>query len=111
MTLEHTEAMWLDDCGELTVVELTRCSGLTADEVRDLVELGALAPIEARGPEPLFPPECIAAARTAARLRHDFDVDTRGLALALSLLERIQSLEAELKAVTAQLPRRPRLTP
>jgi hypothetical protein len=44
-------------------------------------------------------------------LRNDFEVDTRGLALALTLLERIQSLETELRAIRAQLPRRPRLTP
>lgn len=109
MTFEHTEAMWLDDRGELTLVELTECSGLTTEEVRELVELGALVPSSERGTEPLFPPACIAAARTAARLRRDFEVDAHGLALALTLLERIQTLEAELRAVTAQLPRRPRI--
>ncbi len=106
MSLEHTEAMWLDEHGELTIVELTQCSGLTAEEISELVELGALAPSAARGPEPVFSSACIAAARTAARLRDDFEVDTHGLALALTLLERIQALEAELRAATAQLPRR-----
>lgn len=111
MNVEHTEALWLDEHGELTIVELTQCSGLTAGEVRELVELGALVPSSAGGPEPTFPTACIAAARTAARLRNDFEVDMQGLALALTLLERIQSLEAELRAVSAQLPRRARLTP
>lgn len=105
MNLEHAEAIWLDERGGITLLELTECSGLTADEVRELVDYGVLAPV-AGGAEPLFAPACIAAARTAARLRSDFEVDARGLALALTLIERIQSLEAELRAVTARLPRR-----
>jgi chaperone modulatory protein CbpM len=95
--------MWLDERGELTIVELTQCSGLTAEEVRDLVELGALVPSQA-GAEPRFPAACIAAVRTAARLRDDFEVDTRGLALALTLLERVHALESELRSVTALMP-------
>lgn len=110
MTFERTEAMWLDECGELTIVELTHCSGLTIDEVRELVDLGALVPTSQRGTEPLFPAACIAAVRAAARLRRDFEVDARGLALALTLLERIESLETELRAIAARLPRRPRVT-
>lgn len=106
MSFEHTEAMWLDEHGELTIVELTQCSGLTAAEIGELVELGALVPSGARGAEPMFSSACIAAARTAARLRDDFEVDARGLALALTLLERIQALESELRAASAQLPRR-----
>jgi chaperone modulatory protein CbpM len=111
MMFEHTEAMWLDEGGDVTLVELTRCSGLTAGEVRELVDLGVLVPSAASAADPTFPASSISAARVAARLRNDFEVDTRGLALALTLLERIQSLEAELRAIRAQLPRRPRLAP
>jgi chaperone modulatory protein CbpM len=111
MMFEHTEAMWLDEGGDVTLVELTRCSGLTAGEVRELVDLGVLVPSAPSAADPTFPASSISAARVAARLRKDFEVDTRGLALALTLLERVQSLEAELRAIRAQLPRRPRLTP
>ncbi|HWI15536.1 MAG TPA: chaperone modulator CbpM [Burkholderiales bacterium] len=111
MTFEHTEALLLDERGELTIVELTECSGLTAVEVRELIDLGALVPTGQAGEEPTFPAACIAAVRTAARLRRDFEVDTRGLALALTLLERIEALEAELRSLSARLPHRPRLTP
>jgi len=111
MTFEHTEALLLDEHGELTIVELTECSGLTAEEVRELIDLGALVPTGRAGAEPTFPAACIAAVRTATRLRRDFEVDTRGLALALTLLERIEALEAELRSLSARLPRRPRLTP
>ncbi len=104
MSFEHVEASWLDERGELTIVELTQCSGLSAEEVRELVDLGALVPAARAGAELSFAPACIAAARVAARLRRDFELDTRALALALALLERIEGLEAELRAVRAQLP-------
>jgi chaperone modulatory protein CbpM len=45
-------------------------------------------------------------ARTAFRLRHDFELDEQGLAVALALLERVRDLEAELDALRAQLPGR-----
>lgn len=104
MRVDQAEAVWLDERGALTVVELTQCSGLTADEVRELVDLGALAPSNPDSPEPMFDPACIAAARVASRLRTDFEVDTRGLALALALLERIDDLEAQIRALRARLP-------
>ena len=46
MQVELTEAVWLDERGALTLVELAECSGLTEAELRDLVELGALAPLD-----------------------------------------------------------------
>jgi chaperone modulatory protein CbpM len=106
MTFEHAEAMWLDERGEVTIVELTQCSGLTAEEVRELVDMGVLVPSAESAVDPTFPASSISAARIAARLRNDFEVDARGLGLALTLLERIEALEAELRAVSAQLPRR-----
>jgi chaperone modulatory protein CbpM len=44
-------------------------------------------------------------ARTARRLRDDFELDTRGLGVALKLLERVADLESENLALRAQLPR------
>ena len=104
MRVEHAEAVWLAERGAVTVLELTQCSGLTADEVRELVDLGALMPSDPGSAEPTFDPECISAARVATRLRHDFEVDMHGLALALTLLERIDHLESEVRALRARLP-------
>jgi hypothetical protein len=41
-------------------------------------------------------------------LRNDFELDTEGLAVALALIERIGSLESELRELRAQLPQRMR---
>lgn len=104
MKLQLTEAVWLDETGAVTLLELAECSGLAESELRELVELGALSPVDTQAPELNFAPDCIAAARTACRLRHDFELDNHGVALVLSLLDRVQELERALTRVNARLP-------
>lgn len=108
MKLEHTEALWLDDRGAVTLVELAQCSGLSEAELRDLVELGALEPTDPDASEWSFAARCISSARVACRLRMDFELGADGVALVLSLLERVQELEDALQRLNARLPRMPR---
>ena len=108
MKLEHTETVWLDERGSVTLVELSECSGLTESELRDLVELGALEPVDPDASHWSFAARCISSARRASRLRTDFELDTHGLALVLSLLERVQELENAVQRLNARLPRIPR---
>ena len=105
MKLELTEAVWLDERGAVTLLDLAECSGLSETELRELVDLGALAPVDADAREWNFTSRCIVAARTAGRLRNDFELDTQGLALVLSLLERVQELENTLQRLNARIPR------
>ena len=62
------EAVWLDETHEVTLAELCECSGLEASEVRGLVELGAILPMEAEATHWTFSARCVVAARTAGRL-------------------------------------------
>ena len=106
MKVELTETLWLDERGAVTIVELSECSGLTESELRELVDMGALEPLDADAPQWSFGSRCIVAARAAGRLRNDFELSTSGLAVALSLLERIEELESEVRRVRARLPGR-----
>jgi chaperone modulatory protein CbpM len=106
--LEHTEAIWLDERGAVTLIELSECSGLSEVELRALVELGALEPVDPEASEWSFAARCISSARVASRLRSDFELDSQGLALVLSLLDRVQELENALQRLNARLPRMPR---
>lgn len=108
MKLEHTEAVWLDERGAVTLIELAECSGFSEGELRELVELGALEPLNPEATQWSFAARCISSARTASRLRNDFELDNQGLALVLSLLDRVQELEAALQRLNARLPRMPR---
>lgn len=105
MPTELTEAVWLDEHGVVTLIELAECSGFSESELRDLIDLGAFSPLDPEQPEPRFDARCIVAARIARRLRRDFELDVHGLAVALSLLERVQELEAEVNRLRASLPR------
>ena len=106
MRIELTELVWLDEQRDLTLSELAELSGFSESELQELSACGAIAPIDPEAAQPRFGAQCIVAVRTAYRLRNDFELDTQGLGVALALLERIGALEAELKELRAQLPRR-----
>jgi chaperone modulatory protein CbpM len=104
MRIEITEATWLDESVEFSLTELAELSGLPAELLRQLVEYEALAPSDPSAAVPTFKAHCLFDARTAHRLREDFDLEAPGLALALALLERVRELESRLKAVECLLP-------
>ena len=106
MRIELTELVWLEEHRDLTRPELAELSGLSEAELRELETYGAITPIDAAAATPRFAARSIVAARTACRLRNDFELGTPGLAVALALLERIGALEAELREAHAQLPAR-----
>ncbi|MBI4192663.1 MAG: hypothetical protein HY525_19285 [Betaproteobacteria bacterium] len=106
MRVELTEAVWLDERQQFSLAELADLSGMSEAELRQLIEYEALAPADPGASEVRFSADCLITARTACRLRNDFDLDAGGLALTLTLLNRIRDLEAELRALHAQLPHR-----
>ena len=108
MRVEITEAVWLDESLQLSLTELAQFSGLSEAELSHLIECDVLGPAGPVAASAAFDAQCLAAARIACRLRDDFELDPDGLALVLSLLERIRGLESEVRGLQAQLPRRPR---
>jgi chaperone modulatory protein CbpM len=108
MKIELTEAVWLDERQEFSLEELAELSGLSLAELQQLMEYEALTPADPHAATPTFKAQYLIAARTACRLRDDFELDAPGLALVLALLERIRGLEAELHSVQCQLPHRRR---
>ncbi len=104
MKAELTEAVWLDESGVVSLIELAQCSGLTEHEVRQLVDLGALLPNDPESAHWEFSAHAILAARAASRLRNDFELDLQGLAVVLALLERVRDLEAQVHHLEACLP-------
>ena len=108
MRVELAEAVWLDERQQFSLAELADLSGMPEAELRQLIEYDALAPADPGASEVSFGADCLITARTACRLRNDFDLDAGGLALTLTLLNRIRDLEAELRALRAQFPHRHR---
>ena len=97
---------WLHAHYELSLAQLCELSGLSETELRELVECGALAPADSGAREWTFSADRLVVARSAFRLRKDFDLDAQGLALAVALLERVRDLEEQLRDLRARLPGR-----
>ncbi len=104
MNIDHTELMWLDEHHELSLNELIELSGLSQAELQQLVESGALIPNNPAAvnltPETwCFNSHCLVSIRTLSRLKHDFELESNALALTLLFLERIRTLEFQLRAL------------
>ncbi|MEO8061699.1 MAG: chaperone modulator CbpM [Pseudomonadota bacterium] len=99
------EVVWLDEHQVVSLAELVEVSGLSEPELLELVNVGAIPVHETRGAVYTFSARVVTVARTACRLRDDFELDMRGLGVALRLLERVTELEREIGQLRAQLPR------
>lgn len=108
MSAEHTEAIWLTEDNEFSLAELAELSGLSEAELHELVDYGAVTPIDPDSSPWVFNGKCLLTVRTACRLRISFDLEPHGVALIVSLLDRIHELEAQLGSLRAQLPRHAR---
>ena len=95
---------WLSECCELSLAQLCELSGLSETELRGLVECGAIAPADPLAREWTFSSDRLVVARSAFRLRRDFELDFQGLALAVTLLERVRDLEEQLRHLRARTP-------
>lgn len=95
---------WLHEGYELSLAQLCELSGLSETELRGLVDCGAIAPADPGAREWIFSADRLLVARSAHRLRRDFDLDFQGLALAVTLLERVRDLEDQLRDLRARLP-------
>lgn len=105
MKTQITESIWLNTSDICSFEHVLEVSGLSAQELRELVDTGVIEPSNADPGNYFFHTECIVVARKARRLRDDFELDTRGLALALNLLRRMDDLEAEVAYLRARLGR------
>ena len=108
MTPERDEALWLTEHLRFSLAELAELAGLTEAELRELADYGAISPVDAGASQWTFTATCLTTVRAASRLRSSFELEPHGVALVLSLLERIRDLEAQLAALSAQMPRRMR---
>ncbi len=129
MLFEITEAIWLDQRRHLTLDEVAELSGLAPEEVRQLLAYDALPQASrsqsssARSDDvkssnnsndnvnddadaTALSGDALMLARTAFRLRRDFDLDPPALALVLSLLERMRALQARVRELEARTPGR-----
>jgi chaperone modulatory protein CbpM len=103
MNVEIAEAITLDEHGLVTLEQLVEAADLPAEELRALVDYGALAPVDPAAASWTFSAAYVVVARTAGRLRRDFELDAHSLSVVLRYVQRVEALEAELRALRARL--------
>jgi len=109
MSRAYDDALPLEEHVLIALEELSEASGLSAEEIVDLVEHGAFEPAGGGGASAgdvrswRFTARYIITGRRASRLRQDFELSTPGLALVLSFLDRIEELERQVRTLEAQL--------
>lgn len=96
------ELQWLDASAPLDLLELARVSGMSTAELSELVDYGALSPLEADQQAPCFPAQYLVPLRTASQLRQVYDLDLFAVSLLIGYLQRIDSLETELRSLRAR---------
>jgi chaperone modulatory protein CbpM len=105
MTSARAQADRFDEGDRLRLSELADLADLTEAELVALVDCGALTAVEGPAGERVFGLRALTVARTARRLREDFELEPHGVALLLAFIDRIRVLEAQLRELQARIPR------
>jgi chaperone modulatory protein CbpM len=103
MNVNVEEWVWLNDEGVCPAQYLIEVSGLSREELDDLIDNGIIVPVDAETQPVSFRMQHVVTATLARRLRDDFELDRHGVSLAMTLLRRIDELEAELGTARARL--------
>src|SRR4051794_13945030 len=110
MIVHVADSIWLNGSGVCSLEHLSEVSGLSIEEIDDLIESGVITPMDVHAQPRLFQMRTVITVKTARRLRDDFQLDRHGMALALTLLKRIDELEAQLQAFQTKFERSTRKT-
>lgn len=86
-----------DEATEITLTRLCEVCSVDHTLVEQLIEEGILDPIGGRSDELRFHYKSVHRTRTVVRLQDDLGVNLAGAALALELLDHIESLRGQLR--------------
>jgi len=90
----------LEEDSEVTLAQLCDACAVHAEAIEAMIAEGIVAPVGAHGGARWrFERSSVVRVRTVLRMQQDLNVNLAGAALALDLLERIEALQARLKAV------------
>jgi chaperone modulatory protein CbpM len=89
----------VEDNTEFTLGELSRACGMPAEWILTLVEEGVIEPVSSDQTHWYFPGDCLRRVRIAQRLQSDLGINLAGTALALELLEEVETLRQRIDAM------------
>ena len=99
MPANPKQPVFILDEEEISLADLTRTCRVHAEWVMELVDEGVIEP-RTHAPQWRFSATTIVRVEKARRLQNDLGVNLPGVALALQLLDRIDALEARVRAAS-----------
>ena len=99
MATQTITGIIVEDSTEFTLGELSRACGMPAEWILALVEEGVIEPVGSDQTHWHFPGHCLRRVRIAQRLQSDLGVNLAGTALALELLEEVETLRQRIGAL------------
>jgi chaperone modulatory protein CbpM len=99
MKPEILNGILFDEQTEISLNDLSHVCRSSTEWIVELVEEGVLEPLDYQQTQWSFSGNCLQRAHTAMRLQRDLDINLAGVALALDLLDEINTLEARLRCV------------
>lgn len=102
MNTLRIEPAWPELGDTVGFADLALACKMSVEDVHELIELGALLPLESANPEPVFAITCMEPLRKACQLRRDYDLDLFVVVLVLDYLRRIDQLESQLRTLQAK---------
>jgi hypothetical protein len=105
VTTEPAKAELLTRDHAFSLSELAQQSGASEAELRELVAYGAVTPNNPDALQWVFNGKYLPTIYAARRLGVSFALDPKGVALVVSLLDRIVEQDAQLGSLRAKLPR------
>jgi chaperone modulatory protein CbpM len=97
MNQKTLSGILLDEQLELSLNDLCRACSSSAEWIIELVEEGALEPIGNEQSSWRFTGTSLQRVQTAIRLQRDLGINLAGIALALDLLDEIETMRARLR--------------
>lgn len=97
--LPHAATCILEEQTQLTLVDLCGACAVHAERIIELVDAGVLEPAGREAAHWRFGGASLHRAHAALRLQRDLEINLAGVALALELLDEIESLRMRLRAM------------
>jgi chaperone modulatory protein CbpM len=93
----------VDEIGRYDLKELCDVCGVHAECIVEMVETGIITPQGDMPSSWRFSSLSILKSRTALRLQRDLEINLSGVAVALDLLDQVESLQNQIKSLKQQL--------
>ena len=98
------DVTWAASSESVTLSDLSEVCGLSRAELDELIDYGALAPLQMDQSIHRFSAHWVSPLRTAGKLRRDYDLELFSVAVLVGYLNQIDVLQNELRSLRAQLP-------